>query len=154
MIHCHGVDIFKAELEKFLASIFLNDEILNDVLFSQVFNVASFRFFRKRVACSMHKTVVDRIENIFSNIPSKDRLNWIKANSKVLMELISALPPPAEAPKPAPPSSQNEPQVSKSKPVNESQSPVSKQSGVLPDIELPKFSTPDISGLSRASKCV
>ena len=37
MIHCHGVNIFKAELEKFLASIFLNDEILNDVLFSKVF---------------------------------------------------------------------------------------------------------------------
>ena len=42
MIHGHGVDIFKGELEKFLASIFLNDEILNDVLFSQVFNIASF----------------------------------------------------------------------------------------------------------------
>ena len=37
MIHCHGVEIFKAELEKFLASIFLNDDILNDVLFRQVF---------------------------------------------------------------------------------------------------------------------
>ena len=37
MIHGHGVENFKGELEKFLASIFLNDDILNDVLFSQVF---------------------------------------------------------------------------------------------------------------------
>ena len=98
----------------------------------------------------MNQTVVDRIENMFSNIPSKDRLNWIKANSKVLMELLSALPPPTAAPL----SSQKEPQVSKSKPVTGSPSPVSKQSDPLPDIELPKFSTPDISGLSRVLKCL
>ena len=97
----------------------------------------------------MNQTVVDRIENMFSNIPSKDRLNWIKANSKVLMELLSALPPPTAAPKPASPASRKEQQVSKSKPVTGSPSPVSKQSNPLPDIELPKFSTPDISGLSR-----
>ena len=66
------------------------------------------------------------------------------------MELLSALPPPTTAP----PSSQKEPLVSKSKPVSGSPSLVSKQSGPLPDIELPKFSTPDISGLSRASKCL
>ena len=64
------------------------------------------------------------------------------------MELLSALPPPTTAP----PSSQKEPLVSKSKPVTGSPSLVSKQSGPLPDIELPKFSTPDISGLSRLSK--
>ena len=41
MIHCHGVEMFKAELETFLASIFLNDDILNDVLFRQVFKKAA-----------------------------------------------------------------------------------------------------------------
>ena len=32
-----------------------------------------------------------------SNIPTKDRLNWIKANSKIVMELLLSLPPPTAA---------------------------------------------------------
>jgi len=71
-----------------------------------------------------------------SNIPTKDRLNWIKANSKIVMELLLSLPPPTAATPP------------KTKSVKESPKTVSKQPS-LPDIELPKFSTPDMSGLRR-----
>ena len=86
---------------------------------------------------------ISKLKTMISNIPSKDRLNWIKANSKVLMELLLSLPPPT-----MPAAAETSPTT---KSINDTST---KQSSLLPDIELPKFSTPDISGLSRVFKLI